>query len=396
MRRLIISFLVSIGLFFLGYYLGLSYNQGITLEHASFREFKAFNQANLLPSLQAFKYSCQSFLKQPQNRDIGTQYIPLKVRDFMPVCLALNQNDVRNTLSAKKFIKEFFSPYRFYLHGLPIKGLFTGYYLPSIQGSLIKTKEFNVPIYEKPDDLVRINLSAFSKEFKNKYIIARIENQTVLPYHSRKEINEGKISEHAKVIAYIKSRIDRLFLGIQGSGYIILPDGNKIIVSYEAQNGKSYTALAGLLIKDGIMNKDNASMQRIKQYLEQHPEKLDYYLHKNESFVFFRTLKSNEIIGAQNVPLTAGYSLAIDRKYLPLGLPLWLSTTYPNPQNFNKTLPFNRLMIAQDTGGAIRGPVRGDIFWGGGENAAMIAGHMKNSGFYWILLPKTLNLELKR
>ena len=159
-------------------------------------------------------------------------------------------------------------------------------------------------------------------------------------------------------------------------------------MGYDAQNGQPYTAIAGVLIKEGTMTRDNASMQGIKRYLEAHPQQMHRVLNQNKSFVFFRKMAQNVALGSQGVSLTPGYSLAIDREWIPMGTPLWLNTTRPDSNNPDKTKPMKRLMIAQDTGGAIRGKIRGDVFWGGGDRATSIAGHMKNSGHYWLLLPR--------
>lgn len=387
MKKFFAFFVVAPLLFFLGYYLGTSYKEGLVLESSSYSHMPGWKKANLMNSLNAFKHSCKSFLRQPGDRDISTSIIELSINDFKPACRALLNAPIDNNEQAREYFKKWFLPYRFYKQGTPVKGLFTGYYLPSIAGSKEKTEVYDIPIYKTPKDLIRIHLGDFSKDLSGKTIIARIEKNKVLPYHAREAINHGAIQKQAKVIAYVKSRIDRLFLGIQGSGFIDLPDGKKIIVSYDAQNGKSYTALAGLLIKDGIFTRDQASMQRIKAYLDEHPDKLDHYLHQNESFVFYRVIHNDDIKGAQNVPLSPGYSLAVDKRFIPLGIPLWLSTTYPNAQSPDESKPLKRLMVAQDTGGAIRGPVRGDVYWGGGDKAAIIAGHMKNKGYYWLLLP---------
>lgn len=185
---------------------------------------------------------------------------------------------------------------------------------------------------------------------------------------------------------WVDNRIDRFFLEIQGSGVVELGSGEKVYVGYAAANGAKYTAIGRVLAKKGVIERKDLSMQAIRSYLEQHPKEMDEVLHQNKSFVFFRILKQQGALGAQGVALTPGYSLAVDRKWIPLGMPIWLDTTHPGVDS--KTHPLQRLMIAQDTGGAINGMVRGDVFWGAGSDATFIAGHMKNSGRYWLLVPK--------
>lgn len=233
-----------------------------------------------------------------------------------------------------------------------------------------------------------IDLGLFIPHMKNRKLVGRISGNKMVPFYTREEINKGAIKDTAKVLLWIQSPIDRLFLEIQGSGIVELEDGSRVFVGYDGQNGAPYTAIAGVLIKKGIMTKHNASMQAIKRYLEAHPKEMDKILNKNKSFVFFRKLSLEGALGSQGVALTPGYSLAIDREWIPMGAPLWLSTTRPDSKDPNVNKPMQRLMIAQDTGGAIRGKVRGDVFWGGGEKATLIAGHMKNEGHYWLLLPR--------
>jgi membrane-bound lytic murein transglycosylase A len=187
-----------------------------------------------------------------------------------------------------------------------------------------------------------------------------------------------------------------LFLEIQGSGIIELDDGSRVFIGYNGQNGAPYTAIAGVLIKQGVMTKDSASMQAIKRYLEANPAQINPVINQNQSFIFFHKLNLEGALGSQGVPLTPGYSLAVDRRWIPMGTPLWLSTTRPDSKNLDRNKPVQRLMVAQDTGGAIKGKVRGDVYWGEGEKATLIAGHMKNPGHYWLLLPRDAIARLEK
>lgn len=353
---------------------------------SDFNQLPGWKSADFKKSLIAFQQSCQAFIKQNPEQIVGTQYIHLKVKDWHPVCnFALKISPVSD-IEAKKFFEEWFIPVEFSNKG-PKPGLFTGYYLPSVKGSYAKSEEFQVPIYETPEDLVTVDLNLFSPELKNRQLVGRLDGKKLVPYYTREEINNGAIKDKARVLVWINSPIDRLFLEIQGSGIIELEDKN-IYIGYNAQNGAPYTAIAGVLIKEGVMTKKNASMQSIKRYLEDHPERMKEVINKNKSFIFFHKLSLEGALGSQGVALTPGYSLAIDKQWVPMGAPLWLSSTRPDTHNPRIKKPIQRLMIAQDTGGAIRGKIRGDVFWGGGEKATVIAGHMKNEGNYWILLPK--------
>ncbi|HAZ7572167.1 murein transglycosylase A [Legionella sp. PATHC032] len=357
-----------------------------TFRQVSFKHLPGWENAQLKKSLETFQTSCRAFLKQNPERVVGTEQIDLQAKDWHPACHAALKINPVDEKSAKLFFEKWFAPVEFY-DDKPVKGLFTGYYMPLIKGSYTKSKEFSVPIYELPSNLVTVDLGLFLPNLKNKKIIGRIAGNKVVPFYTREEINKGAIKDTARVLVWIHSPVDRLFLEIQGSGIIELEDGKRIFIGYDGQNGAPYTAIAGVLIKKGIMTKHNASMQRIKKYLEAHPKQMDKIINQNKSFVFFRKLSLEAALGSQGVALTPGYSLAIDKQWIPMGAPLWLNTTRPDIKNPDVNKPMQRLMIAQDTGGAIRGKVRGDVFWGGGDKATLIAGHMKNEGHYWLLLP---------
>ncbi|HAT7071251.1 TPA: hypothetical protein JAN90_00295 [Legionella pneumophila] len=357
-----------------------------TFRQVSFKHLPGWENAQLKKSLETFQTSCRAFLKQNPERVVGTEEIDLQAKDWHPTCRAALKINPVDEQSAKLFFEKWFAPVEFY-DDKPVKGLFTGYYMPLIKGSYTKSDEFSVPIYELPSNLVTVDLGLFLPNLKNKKIIGRIAGNKVVPFYTREEINKGAIKNTARVLVWIHSPVDRLFLEIQGSGIIELEDGKRIFIGYDGQNGAPYTAIAGVLIKKGIMTKHNASMQRIKKYLEAHPKQMDKIINQNKSFVFFRKLSLEAALGSQGVALTPGYSLAIDKQWIPMGAPLWLNTTRPDSKNPDVNKPMQRLMIAQDTGGAIRGKVRGDVFWGGGDKATLIAGHMKNEGHYWLLLP---------
>jgi membrane-bound lytic murein transglycosylase A len=353
----------------------------------SFKQLPGWDKGEFQRSLSTFQTSCRAFIKQDPERMVGTDTINLQVKDWQPACHAALKLIPANEHKAKLFFQKWFSPVEI-SEGKPVKGLFTGYYLPLVKGSLTQSEEFNVPIYEVPDNLVSVDLSLFAPGLSNRKLVGRVDGNKLLPYYTREQINKGAIKDNARVLLWIHSSIDRLFLEIQGSGIVELEDGSRIFIGYEGQNGAPYTAIAGVLIKKGVMTKDNASMQLIKKYLEEHPQEMDEVINHNKSFIFFRKLTLQAALGSQGVALTPGYSLAIDKQWIPMGAPLWLSTTRPDSRNPQTHKPMQRLMIAQDTGGAIKGKVRGDVFWGGGDKATLIAGHMKNEGHYWLLLPR--------
>ena len=358
------------------------------LKPVSFSELPGWEEADTLLSLQTFQVSCRVFLKQKPDQPVGSEYLSMHAKDWHPACRAALALVPTSTIDAKAFFQTWFKPVEFN-DGKPVTGLFTGYYLPAMKGSLVKTAEFNVPIYGLPRNLVTCRLKDFNLDCPTRRLIGRIQRGNLVPYYTRKMINQGAISKVAPVMAWVKSPIDRLLLEIEGSGLAILPNGKRLFLGYAGENGARYTAIGRVLIDRGVMTRDNASMQRIRAYLEANPAEMDFVLNHNESFVFFKVLAQEGALGSQGTLLTAGYSLAVDRAWVPMGTPIWLSTTRPDVTS-NKEHPFTRLMIAQDTGGAIRGAVRGDVFWGAGKKGTAIAGKMKNRGRYWLLLPRTL------
>ena len=346
--------------------------KNITLKKIPFAQLPGWNKADIKKSFNAFQLSCKIFLKQAPSHSVGSQHINLQAKDWHPACRAALLIDVTYEATARTFFEKWFYPIEFIKHK-PISGLFTGYYMPRLKGNLTRTEKYNTPIYGVPTAL-RWN-SHVTKAKKR------------LSYYTREKIDQGELGKKAPIIAWIHSPIDRLFLEIEGSGVIQLSHGKNLYLGYAGENGAPYTSIGNVLIKKGILTKDNASKSVIKRYLEKQPKKASTLLHKNESFVFFENLKQSIALGAQGMALTPGYSLAIDKKWIPLGAPLWLATTIPDEQN-EKDKQFKRLMIAQDTGGAINGLMRGDIYWGSGKKATFLGENMKNEGRYWLLLPK--------
>lgn len=336
--------------------------KNMTLTKISFDDLPGWSEANLKKSLVAFQLSCQTFLKQKPTHPVGSKEIDLQAKDWHPACGAALPIHATNNVAVKAFFERWFDPIEF-SNRKPVRGLFTGYYMPSLKGNLSRTEKYNTPIYGLP------------------------RQTSHLAHYTREAIDNGALLKKAPVIAWIKSPIDRLFLEIEGAGVIRLSSGKKLYLGYAGENGAPYTSIGSVLIKNGVLTKDNASKRGIKRYLESRPSQANTILHKNKSFVFFQHLKQSIALGAQGMGLVPGYSLAIDKKWVPLGAPLWLTTTIPDKQKNNEK-EFHRLMIAQDTGGAIKGLMRGDIYWGSGKKAAYLGEHMKNEGHYWLLLPK--------
>ncbi len=272
--------------------------------------------------------------------------------------------------------------------------LFTGYFEPFLSGSLVKTKMYRYPVYSLPKDLISLDLSPFSTSLAGKRISGRFNGKTLVPYYSRREIETNpNFSEKAPPIAWVDDRVELFFLHIQGSGQIHLTNGNTIHVHYHGVNGRAYRSIGKLLIDQGKISAEEMSMQKIKAYLKTHPQQMDKVLHHNSSFVFFKT-ETKGPLGYLGVPLTPGRSAAFDRKLFPPGALAFVSTLIPTVDgnmaiaNWNDHRAF---VLNQDTGGAIKGAGRTDLFWGSGPYAEVAAGHLKSPGelYFLILNPES-------
>ena len=323
---------------------------------------------DLQSSWLAFGQSCRALQHKPAWQAVCMQAAALKQTD----------ND-----ALRAFFEEAFTPYQVFNQDGTSHGLITGYYEPRLSGSRVKTARFKYPLYAAPDDLLTIDLSSVYPQLKDMRLRGRMEGHRIVPYFSRAEIDEGRGGLH--VLFWVENPVELFFLQIQGSGRIALADGRLVKVGYADQNGHPYVSIGRKLIEMGELKIEQASMQGIKSWAEHNPEKLTALLEQNPSYVFFRELPDglSAPLGALGVPLTEAYSIAVDPRTIPLGMPVFLSTTVPNTAE-----PLNRLMLAQDTGGAIRGAVRADFFWGFGEQAGAQAGRMKQSGQMWVLFPK--------
>lgn len=269
--------------------------------------------------------------------------------------------------------------------------LFTGYFEPFLQGSLINTTEFSVPLYRVPEDLVSIDLGAFSSRFKGETIVGRISRGAFKPYYDRKEIDFGyALYGKAVPLVWLKDPVDAFFLQIQGSGRIFLTNGQTRFVHYHASNGRPYRSIGRLLIETGKIPKSEMSMQRIRAYLEKHPEELHTILSYNPSYVFFK-FEEQGPIGYLETLLTPGRSLALDRRLFPPAALCFIQTQKPEVDasgQIRKWEPFSRFVLNQDTGGAIQGPGRADLFWGNGPYAEIAAGYMQHPGRLYLLVLK--------
>jgi membrane-bound lytic murein transglycosylase A len=269
------------------------------------------------------------------------------------------------------------------------KVLFTGYYEPIYEGSLTPDQVFKYPLYRSPDDLIKIDLSLFNDKFKGENIIARIQGKKVLPYYSRYQIEAEKaLAGKGLEIVWLKDPLDVAFLHVQGSGRLRLPDGKELLVHYQASNGRPYRSIGRYMIERGLLAGEEMSMQAIRKYLTENPEVLSEVLNYNPSYVFFREVE-NGPLGSLGVLLTPGRSLALDSRVFPKGALGFVVCQKPLVDDQGNIIGWNkfyRFVVNQDTGGAIKGAGRADIFWGSGPYAELTAGHMRHEGDLYILI----------
>ncbi|MEE4680349.1 MltA domain-containing protein [Pseudomonas alliivorans] len=306
-----------------------------------------------------------------------------------PTCAAAaSLEPVPSVEQIQKFLHDQLQVYSLRADSGSADGLITGYYEPVYPGSLTQTATANVPVYGVPDDLIVVNLDSIYPELKGKRLRGRLDGRVLKPYDDAATI--GAKGLNAPIVAWLTDPMDLQFLQIQGSGRVRLDDGSQVRLAYADQNGRPYRAIGRWLVEQGQLKKDEVTMGAISGWAKANPQRVPELLASNPSYVFFgRNPDSNEgPRGSLNVPLTAGYSVAIDRKVIPLGSLLWLSTTRPDGSSVV------RPVAAQDTGGAIAGEVRADLFWGTGEEAGKLAGDMKQKGNIWLLWPKNMPLPV--
>ncbi len=368
----------------------------LVLKPVSFADLPGWSADDHAAALPALLGTCARFARQPDDTRLpptagdaapGAPGIGGTLADWRGACAAAAQVPTNDGAAARRFFETHFHPFRA-ANNRDTGGLFTGYYEAELRGSRQRSETYATPLYRTPTDLVSVDLSDFSAEFAGRTIAGKVVQGKLKPYDDRAAIEKGALKDRGLELIWVDDPVDSFFLQIQGSGRVTLEDGSVVRVGYANKNGHIYTAIGRELVKRGVMTTEQVSMQSLRAWLKANPGEADALMNANRSYVFFREIPGAKVdegpLGAQSVPLTPGRSLAVDRKFVPLGVPVWLDTGHPD----DKSVPrLRRLLIAQDTGGAIRGPVRGDVFWGWGEQAAERAGAMRDRGEYYILLP---------
>jgi membrane-bound lytic murein transglycosylase A len=334
------------------------------LQKFNWSDLKGFSTDNLDLAFDVFKKDCVKSKRYENLKD---------------VC---NLNKGKN--SSEQFFTSNFTPYKLISNTNQDIGLITGYYEPLLFGSLTKTKKYKYPIYSVPKDLLTIKLSKIYPELKKYTLRGKLVDNKIVPYETREEL-EKTINNNIEPICFVDDKVDLFFLQIQGSGKVQLTNGTLLNIGYAQQNGRKYYSIGKKFIELGVIEKKDISLQSIKKWLKQNPNKIDEILNLNQSYVFFRKSKKTAT-GSLGIELIANRNLAVDKNYIPLGFPVFINTTNP----INKK-DINLLMVAADTGGAIKGEIRADFFFGSGKRAEELAGNMKQAGELYILIPNNIN-----
>ena len=327
--------------------------------------------------LAAFRRSCEALAKLSDDAPLGGAGYAGTAGDWRSVCATADMPG-----GARAFFETNFVPYRVIAAG---EGFFTGYYEPELKGSRTRHGPYQTPLYGVPSDLIGVDLGLFRENLRGQRLAGRVVDGRLVPYATRAEIAREGLPP-ADELLYVDDPVDAFFLQVQGSGRVLLDDGSVVRAAYAGQNGHTYTAIGAVLVRWGELQLEDVSMQSIRAWIAAHPERREELFDNNASYVFFSAQALGDpnlgANGTQGVPLTPEASIAVDATTHPLGAPMWLETMVPD------AAPFRRLVVAQDTGGAIRGVVRADIYWGFGARAGEIAGRMRSTGSLTVLLPR--------
>ncbi len=351
------------------------------LKPLSFADLPGWAGDRHAEALSALVRSCAKPIRYPTEAKGGTERFG-RPEDWRSVCREAAGIAAGDGATARAFFERRFRPFQAVGEDGET-GLITGYYEPELAGARRRSDAYPVPLYTRPGDLVTVDLSEFGSGFGGERLAGRVENGRLRPYHSRAGIVGGALHGEGIEIVWVADPIAAFFLQIQGSGRVRLPDGEIVRLGYAATNGRPYTAIGRVLVAEGALAREKVSLQSIRAWLRANPDEQRRIMDRNESYVFFREIAGEGPIGTLGVPLTPGRSLAVDFRLMPLGVPLWIDTVDP----LDTARPLRRLVIAQDTGGAIRGAVRGDLFWGAGREAEERAGRMRSPGRYYVLVP---------
>lgn len=353
----------------------------VSLQKSSFSSLSGWDSDNFSLFDKALRSVCGVIIKNPR-QSLKSEHIEYSITEYKKHCEKM-QNLSRREL--KTYIENNFEPYAVVVGGQK-EGKFTSYYEANIRASYQKGGKYKYPIYGKPKDFVEVNLRDFDAGLPNQRLVGRVKNGKLVKYYTRQEIDEGKLD--APVILWGDDEVDIFIMQIQGAAVATLPDGNEVRVGYADNNGHKFKGIGSILLEKKLIKPSEASMPKIREWLKNNGNKAKKNMLLNDRYIFHQIVKAEGPIGAMGLPLYAGRALAVDRDYIPLGSMMWLETTAPNGSKLNKAV------MAEDVGSAIKGGIRGDYFWGHGEEALAEAGRMNSKGRYYILLPKGVGVKV--
>lgn len=354
----------------------------LEIKPITFSELKNWQNDDLIQTAQSIKDSCYA-IRFDKNKFLSNSVVQIPTSDYQRVCKLFLEQNFQNSSQMRAFLEQYFTPYAVYEKGSEI-GKFTSYYESALNASYNKSDKYKYPIYGRPKDLIEFNLKDFDSSLPNKRYVGRIEGTKLIPYYTRAEIEKNQIK--APVLLWADSHVDIYVMQIQGSAVADLDDGTKVRIGYADNNGHNFKGIGSILLEKGLIKPGQASMGKIKQWLLENGDLAVNNMAENKRYVFHRLTKADGPIGAQGVALKSGRSLAVDKHFIPMGALLWLETTGPDREKIEK------LVVAQDIGGAIKGAVRGDYFWGSGKDDVLEkAGKMNSKGRYYILIPNPIS-----
>lgn len=356
----------------------------LKINKTSFSELSGWNNDNFEEIIPVFSKNCSSIMNNKKDFIYSSQ-IKIKTADYQDICKRFNSKKIHTSEQMKNFLESEFIPYSI-SDGDNDEGKFTSYYEAEINASFEKNAKYKYPIYGKPSDLVEINLSDFGEDLPDKRLVGRVKNGKFIPYYNRKEIENNGIK--APVLMWGDDLVDIHFMQIQGSAIAHMSNGSDLRIGYADNNGHKFRGIGGILLSKKLIEPKDASMTKIREWLRNNPQKATDLMAENERFIFQKLSDADGPLGALGISLTAGRSMAVDNSYIPLGALMWLDTYDPDKKDIKK------IVFAQDIGSAIKGVVRGDYFWGHGEQALKKAGRMNSVGKYYILAPKKGELKV--
>ena len=353
----------------------------LSLTPARFSELPGWADDDPAQAIPALLRSCRGVVARGDNGGIGGGGT-----DWKPICAEAATLAPQDSAGARRFFERNFTP----VHATnrdQEEGLFTGYCEIALRGSRTRSGTYTAPLYHRPPDLISVDLGRFRASLKGQRIAGRVVGEHLVPYHDRGAIETGALDGKGLEFLWIDNPVDAFFLEIQGSGRVTLPDGQVVRVGYDGSNGQPYVSIGHILAETGIPV-DQISLSFLRQWIAAHPERGRALMDRNPSYVFFKEMTGEGPLGAEGVVLTPERSIAVDPAFIPYGLPVWIDTS----DRLSPSGRLRRLMVSQDTGGAIKGPVRADIFFGFGPSAEQHAGSMRGQGDWWLLLPRTVTL----